>query len=315
MIKRENVLLRRNEMKMRVLIALCLILAQSVPVWASELEIVEQDKSAVAQPEAPALQAVPENDLIQVPAEPVVATEPVVAAVPETEAKIVRATDEKRPTAAQQGKKVMPLPPDYAKKATVDEPTRYTLGPDDVIEVIVRRHPEFSGMYPINGEGKIQYKFVGDIEVKGLTKTEVKDRVMQILSKYIITPEVEVTILEYRSKVIYVIGEVGAPGKYYMKSDKISLREAVIQAGLPMLTAAMRRTTLVRPDKTGKPTSKKVDLYALLYEGKLNLDLEMVPGDVVVVPATLMTKIFRVISPVTTTAGTAQSAASTAAGY
>jgi protein involved in polysaccharide export with SLBB domain len=315
MIKRENVLLRRNEMKMRVLIALCLILAQSVPVWASELEIVEQDKSAVAQPEAPALQAVPENDLIQVPAEPVVATEPVVAAVPETEAKIVRATDEKRPTAAQQGKKVMPLPPDYAKKATVDEPTRYTLGPDDVIEVIVRRHPEFSGMYPINGEGKIQYKFVGDIEVKGLTKTEVKDRVMQILSKYIITPEVEVTILEYRSKVIYVIGEVGAPGKYYMKSDKISLREAVIQAGLPMLTAAMRRTTLVRPDKNGKPTSKKVDLYALLYEGKLNLDLEMVPGDVVVVPATLMTKIFRVISPVTTTAGTAQSAASTAAGY
>lgn len=302
-------------MKMRVLIALCLILAQSVPVWASELEIVEQDKSAVAQPEAPALQAVPENDLIQVPAEPVVATEPVVAAVPETEAKIVRATDEKRPTAAQQGKKVMPLPPDYAKKATVDEPTRYTLGPDDVIEVIVRRHPEFSGMYPINGEGKIQYKFVGDIEVKGLTKTEVKDRVMQILSKYIITPEVEVTILEYRSKVIYVIGEVGAPGKYYMKSDKISLREAVIQAGLPMLTAAMRRTTLVRPDKNGKPTSKKVDLYALLYEGKLNLDLEMVPGDVVVVPATLMTKIFRVISPVTTTAGTAQSAASTAAGY
>lgn len=196
-------------------------------------------------------------------------------------------------------KKVKPLPQQLqVVSPAVGEPTRYTLGPDDVIEVNVRRHPEFSGSYPINGEGKIQYKFVGDIVIQGFTKTEVKDKIAQILSKFIINPDVDVTIMEYRSKIIYVIGEVGAPGKYYMKADKISLREAVVQAGLPTLSASMRRTQLIRPDKTGKPKEKVVDLYALLYEGKLNLDQDMYPGDVLVVPATLFAKIMRIISPV-----------------
>ena len=191
----------------------------------------------------------------------------------------------------------MPAPPSVAK-AKADEPTRYTLGPEDIIEIEVRRHAEFSGRYPINAEGKIQYKFVGDIEVAGLTKTEVKDRITNILAKFIINPDVDVTIVEYRSKVIYVIGEVGAPGKYYMKSDKISLREAVVQAGLPTLSASMRRTQLIRPDKSGKPKESLVDLYALLYEGKLNLDQDMLPGDVLVIPATLFAKIARIINPI-----------------
>ena len=211
---------------------------------------------------------------------------------------MVRAEDEAgiQPKAPS-GTKTMPppVPVDVAKDY---EATRYTLGPEDIIEIIVRRHPEFSGQYPVNAEGKIQYKFVGDIEVKGLTKTELRDLVAKILSKYIITPDVDVTIVEYKSKVIYVIGEVGAPGKYYMRADKISLREAVVQAGLPTLSAAMRRTQLIRPDKSGKPQELKVDLYALLYEGKLNLDQEMLSGDVLVVPATLFAKIMRIVNPV-----------------
>ncbi len=307
-------------MRRFVLILMFGICAASGIAWASTLEIVEQDKTPVADASS-AAPAVPEAKEAVAPAATAPqATEataaPQVPAAQNPEASIVRAADETMPTAVMQGKKVMPAPP-KVKAPVLGEPTRYTLGPDDVIEIIVRRHTEFSGTYPINSEGKIQYKFVGDIEIKGLTKTEVKDKLVQILSKYIIDPDVDVTIMEYRSKVIYVIGEVGAPGKYYMKADKISLREAVVQAGLPTLSAAMRRTMLVRPDVHGKPLSRKVDLYALLYEGKLNLDLEMVPGDGVVVPATLWAKIFRVISPVTSTVSTAKDTANPAgyAGY
>jgi len=211
----------------------------------------------------------------------------------------------KSDTSGAETKALKPVTP----RSATEEPTRYTLGPDDAIEILVRRHPEFSDKFTINAEGKIQYKFVGDIEIQGMTKTEVKDLITKILAKYIITPEVDVSIMEYRSKVIYVIGEVGRPGKYYMKADVISMREAVIQAGLPTLSAAMRRTTLIRPDKSGKPEQNMVDLYALLYEGKLDLDREMLPGDVVVVPATLFAKIFRVISPIQSTVSSAKDVA------
>ena len=56
---------------------------------------------------------------------------------------------------------------------------------------------------------------------------------------------------------------------------------------------------MIRPDKSGKPNVKTIDLYALLYEGKLNLDQIMVPGDVLVVPATFFAKVMRIVSPIT----------------
>ena len=91
------------------------------------------------------------------------------------------------------------------------DPLKYTLGPDDAVEISVMCHPEFSGVYPINKEGKLQYKFVGDIEVNGLTKAQLEQKIKDALSVYVHSPEVNVTVTEYRSKVIYIIGEVAAP--------------------------------------------------------------------------------------------------------
>ncbi len=179
------------------------------------------------------------------------------------------------------------------------DPIRYTLGPDDVVQIDVMRHREFSGIYPINKEGKLQYKFVGDIDVTGLTKKELEQKIKEIVGVYVINPEINVTILEYKSKIIYVVGEVGRPGRYYMRADSIPIREAVVEAGLPTLAAAMRRCRLITPDKNGNAKTKTVDLYSILYGGNLKYNLEMRPGDVLYVPATVMAKIARVINPVT----------------
>jgi protein involved in polysaccharide export with SLBB domain len=184
---------------------------------------------------------------------------------------------------------------------------KYTLGPEDVIEIIVLRHPEFSGIYPINQEGKIQYKFVGDVEVNGLTKKELEEKIKKIISMYVIDPEVNITITEYKSKTIYVLGEVGTPGKYYIKSDTIPVREAVVNAGLPTSSAAMRRCRIITPDKDGKVKTRTVDLYTILYLGDLKNNFDMHPGDVLYVPATMMAKVIRVINPITTAVGVSAS--------
>jgi polysaccharide export outer membrane protein len=192
------------------------------------------------------------------------------------------------------------------------DPLKYTLGPEDVVEITVMRHPEFSGIYPINLEGKLQYKFVGDIDVKGLTKLQLEQKVKDIISSYVISPEVNVTITDYKSKIIYVLGEVGQPGKYYMKSETIPVREAVVQAGLPTLSAAMRKCRIVTPDANGKVITRLVDLYAVLYGGNLKYNLDMHPGDVLYVPSTIMAKVIRVINPVTSAVGVASSGPSEA---
>lgn len=191
------------------------------------------------------------------------------------------------------------------------DPLNYTLGPDDVVEVTVMRHPEFSGTYPVNQEGKLQYKFVGDIQVTGMTKVQLEDKIRGIVSKFVISPEVNVTITEYKSKVFYVLGEVGQPGKYYMRSEEISVRDAVVMAGLPTQAAAMRKSKIITPSEKGG-REQMVDMYGLLYGGDLHKNLMMRPGDFLYVPSTVMAKVFRVISPVSNAVGTAVSPATSA---
>jgi polysaccharide export outer membrane protein len=179
----------------------------------------------------------------------------------------------------------------------------------------VLRHPEFSGLYPVNLEGKIQYKFVGDIVVTGLNKTQFEEKIKEVIANYVINPEVNVTIVEFKSKVIYVLGEVGQPGKYIMRSDAISVRDAVVNAGLPTLAAAMRRCRIITPAKNGRVKTREIDIYAILYGGNLKYNIDLHPGDVLYVPATMMAKVMRVINPVTQPVGAVASTKGAAAGF
>ena len=194
----------------------------------------------------------------------------------------------------------------------VAEASKYTLGPDDAIEVEVRRHPEFSGKYVVTAEGKIEYKFVGDVFVEGLTKVQLQERLTGILSDYIIDPDVNVQILQYLSKVYYVIGEVNRPGKYYMKGNTISVLEAMIQAALPNQASSTRKCRLISPTSKGRSRVVSVNIYELLYGGNLRCNLDMKPGDILYVPSTVVAKIIKVISPVTDAVSSA--AGSAAAG-
>ena len=197
------------------------------------------------------------------------------------------------------------LPAAETPPLTVEEAVKYTLGPNDVIAIDVRRHPEFSGQYKVNSEGKIEYKYVGDIIVSGLTKKQLNERLTKLLSEYIIEPDINIQIVAYLSKVFYVVGDVNHPGKFYMRGDAIKVREALVQAGLPNQAAAMRRCRIITPDEAGKENYIDVNVYRLLYEGDLKENKIMKPGDVLYVPATIMAKIIRVIAPVTSAVGEA----------
>jgi|GEM_PF-2279993 len=181
------------------------------------------------------------------------------------------------------------MPPIGGESAT------YTLGKGDIVEITVRNNPEFSGKFVVGPDGNIQYTFMGDIKAEGLTKTALRDKITQQLEKFIKIPEVDVTMDAYLSKFVYILGEVGRPGKYPMQGDTVMLRDLLAGAGLPTREAALRRVIVVKPDvKT--PSYRKVDIYTLLYKGVLKDDLVLQPGEVVVVPSTVPAEINRALS-------------------
>jgi len=171
----------------------------------------------------------------------------------------------------------------------------YTLGRDDVIRIDVRAQPEFTGDFMIGFDGRIQYNYIGDVPVAGMTKYEVEQVIEGLLDKYIRQPVVNVTILAYNSKVIYVIGEVNNPGKFIMRGDIIKLREAILAAGLPTRTAALGRTHVIKPD-LDDPLVRKINLKKILYKGQLKDDVDLTPGEIVVVPSTVLSSVNRFLS-------------------
>jgi len=189
-------------------------------------------------------------------------------------------------------------------KAYVDQDSRYTFGPDDVIDIVVMRHPEVSGQYIINKEGKIQYEFVGDVVLAGFTKEQAVQFLARKLSAYIIRPEISLKITGYNSKTVYVVGEVAHPGKIPMHGDTITVRDALLEAGLPLIgSAATDNASIFTPAETGKVVRKRVNVEALLYKGDLRENYVLRPGDCLYVPATFLAKAMRAISPVTQPVG------------
>ena len=163
----------------------------------------------------------------------------------------------------------------------------YTLGRDDIVHIDARSQPDFTGDFIVGPEGAIQYGILGDVPVLGMTKYEVQQVISKLLERYVRTPVVNVSIVGYNSKAVYMIGEFNRPGKYLMRGDVIKLREAVIAANLPNHRAAMYRTHIVTPGVNGSKI-RKINLRKALYKGKLENDIDLYPGEIVVVPASWM---------------------------
>ena len=162
----------------------------------------------------------------------------------------------------------------------------YTLGPDDVVHIAVRNQPEFTGTFVIGHDGKIQMGLLGDIDADELTKEELGHRVEERLKRYVRLPIVLVTIVGFNSKAIYILGRVARPGKYAMRGDSIKIRDAVIAAGLVVQHAKLRQVHIIKSDPDD-PSFKIIDLQKVLYKGQMKDNVDLVAGDIVVVPTTI----------------------------
>lgn len=162
----------------------------------------------------------------------------------------------------------------------------YTLGPDDVVFIDVRNQPDFSGSFVVGQDGMIQYGIIGDIKADGLTKEELAEVVADWVKQYVRFPSVHVTITGFNSKAIYIVGRVASPGKYAMRGDTIKVRDALVAAGLEAEYAALSRVRVIKTDPSA-PKVKKVNLQRVLYKGQTADDIDLVNGDVVMVPTSL----------------------------
>lgn len=147
----------------------------------------------------------------------------------------------------------------------------YTLGPDDVLSVIVLRHPELSvEMQVVPSSGRIQVPSVGDIYVAGKTTSQVAFEITQRLKKTLLRPAVTVALRTQRVQRVFVSGAVIKTGVYDIRpgfrvTDALALSGGLI--GLPEQVDG----TLNRPG--WKPVALKLPEIYLNGNSKYNFAL------------------------------------------
>ena len=105
----------------------------------------------------------------------------------------------------------------------------YRVGPGDHIEISVYGEPDLTTKVRVNKSGVISFPFLDDIQVVGLTTKELEATIHNgLLGDYLVNPQVQVAIVQYRP--FFIHGQVKNPGGYPYQED-LTLDKAIALAG------------------------------------------------------------------------------------
>ena len=175
----------------------------------------------------------------------------------------------------------MPAPPVLPAAKTGPE---YIVGPGDVINVFVWRNPELSVQVPVRPDGKISTPLVEDMVAVGKTSTQLARDIERVLSEFVRSPQVNIIVSTAVSTYsqVKVIGQVKSPQAIPYREGMRVLDVVLAVGGLSDFAAA-NRAKIVR-QVNGRSTEIGVKLGSLMNQGDMRHNLEMRPGDVLIVP-------------------------------
>ena len=162
---------------------------------------------------------------------------------------------------------------------------QYLIGPNDTVGIFVWRNPELSGSFIVRPDGKISTSLVEDVPVSGKTPTQVARDMETILSKYIRDPVVTISVTSFvgpYSEQVRVIGAATNPQAVSYR-QYMTLLDLMIAVGGLTEFADGNDAKLVRT-KDGQQITYKIRLDDLIREGEISANVDMLPGDVVIIP-------------------------------
>lgn len=189
----------------------------------------------------------------------------------------------------------------------VASPTPYLIGSGDILSIVVWDHPELStpamigtatisafgadnGATPgfvIDQDGLVQFPYVGQLKLAGLTEAQARSQLTAKLAPVLKKPDLTLRVQAYRSKRIYIDGEVKTPGTQFINDIPMTLLEALNRAGgfLPSSDQSQ-----IRISRAG--TTYEINFPQLVQKGINPASILLVNGDVVRVVSRDESKIF-----------------------
>ena len=195
--------------------------------------------------------------------------------------------------------------------ALLSNSSRYKIDTGDVLSIVVWDHPELTNSatglgagtgaaaadvvaatqppvgFSVDQEGMIQFPFAGQLKVSGMTEEQARSLLATKLAKYIRNPKITLRVQAYRSKRVYIDGEVKTPGLQAINDIPMTLTEAINRAGGILPTGDQSRIIVNRGG-----TNYQINLLQLVQRGVNPANIMLKDGDVVRVRSRDESKIF-----------------------
>jgi len=175
-----------------------------------------------------------------------------------------------------------PYPPAPPLAASPDY--NYVIGPGDTVSITVWRNPELSMAVPVRPDGKITGPLVEDLPVIGKDSTTIAREMEKVLSKYVRDPIVTVVVTNFvgpYSEQIRVIGQAARPQALAYR-QKMTLLDVMIAVGGITDFADGNAASILRGSEGNRQYN--VRIKDLLNRGDVSANVEMKPGDVLIIP-------------------------------
>ena len=158
-----------------------------------------------------------------------------------------------------------------------------SLGMGDMVRVTVFRNPELTTEARVSERGTILFPMIGEVPVAGLTPYQAGTRIADKLKagKFVVNPEVTLSLAQVNSRQVSVLGAVLKPGRYALDSTNGRLSDFLAVAGGVAPGGSDEVTILT--NRSGKQEKIEVDLGAMLRNGDLTKNVTLEPGDTIFV--------------------------------
>jgi polysaccharide export outer membrane protein len=166
---------------------------------------------------------------------------------------------------------------------------QYLVGPGDSLQIFVWDHPDLTVDVQVRPDGRISAPLVEDLQAAGKQPTQLARDIEGVLSGFVRSPVVTVIVQSFVGEVkqqIRVVGQAAEP-KALQYRQGMTVLDVIIEVGGLSEFAAGNRAEIVR-EVDGESTRIRVRLNDLLNKGKIKENVEMQPGDVLIIPQSVL---------------------------
>lgn len=174
----------------------------------------------------------------------------------------------------------------------------YVIGNGDVLQIIVWDHPELTipaGQFrdaetsgqQVGEDGYIYYPYIGMVKAAGMNVAALRDILTEKLSTYIQDPQLDVRVVGFRSKRVYIVGEVNTPGVLPLNDLPLTIADAISLSGGLTEEAYKSGVNISRDGEI-----HEIDLKALYDFADSSQNLTLKHGDIVNVLDRSQQKVF-----------------------